>query len=66
MLKIKVKNKQDYVSYKIKDKDSELLEYLTVIYMLVKDLKEKYNINCDDIKSWLNWYEKKIERVTEC
>lgn len=66
MIKVKVKNKQDYVSYKIKDKDSELLEYLTVIYMLMKDLKEKHNINCDDIKSWLNWYENKIERVTEC
>lgn len=65
MIKLKVKEKEEYVESKIVGKNDTLLENLTIIINIMTNLEENYDLTYDDILDYINWYIGKLKESSE-
>jgi ferric iron reductase protein FhuF len=65
MIRLKVKEKKDYVEYKIIGKDDTLLENLSIINNIINNLEQNYELTYDNILEYINWYRKSLKESSE-
>ena len=65
MIKVKVKEKEKYVEFKIIGKDDTLLENLSIINNIIDNLEQNYDLTYDNILEYINWYRKSLKESSE-
>ena len=58
MIKLKVKDKKNYYDIKIKGKNYNLIQYISLLDSIIRNIKKDYNMNMKEILDALVDYKK--------
>lgn len=64
MLKVKIKDGKEYVSSKIKGRDTTLLESIILLHMSLTSLKDDYGLNMEQITELYKQYKNNLKEVS--
>lgn len=64
MLKVKIKDGKEYVSSKIKGRDTTLLESIILLHIALTSLKDDYGLNMEQITEFYKQYKSNLKEVS--
>lgn len=65
MLKVKAKETENYIEFKIKGKNDTLLENLTILNNIISHLEETHDLTYDDILEFIDWFRKHLKECSD-
>lgn len=63
MLKVKIKDKRNYLESNIKGSRPTLLESIVLLDMAIDNLRNEFELNDEQIAKYLNKYRKNLKEV---
>lgn len=63
MLKVKIKDKRNYLESNIKVSRQTLLESIVLLDMAINNLRNEFELNDEQIAKYLNKYRKNLKEV---